>query len=612
MATPWSLSSTARSAAWLTGSVVVVVYVVLGCAAFAPTWPFDGSRLPNGPFGDPVQMVWFLAWTPFALLHGHDPFFTTAIDYPTGANLAANTSVPFLGLLGAPITLSLGPIATFNVLLRLALASSAASTYFVLGAWCRSRFARFIGGVIFGFGPYVATHVRSEGHLNLVFLPMLPLLAWCFGAIFGDDRRSPVRLGVLLGFVAAVQLLISPEMLSDAAIVAAVVLAVLGLADPKRARRQARRAGSAMAAALGTFAVLATWPIVEILGGRDHLSGTVARVSHLQSFRNDLLAPFLPTARQLIAPAGAVRGAIVSSAPAVRAGGGSEIGAYLGIPLVLAVVAVVIWRRREGVVLAFGLVGAVAAVGSLGDRLQIDGHLTGVRLPEALLTHVPLLDNTVPARFSAIVLLGAAALVALGIDRSLLVAHTSTTPWQRRLRGVVITGGVVLVVLPIVPSSAYSVESTAVSSSVAAAIEREVPAGSVALTSPYADPPFTEAMAWAALDRINFSIVGGYATVPGAKGIARTSAPLLDPPEVQEYLSRIEAGRSRHYPPATTLSLTDLCAFVERYGVNEVIFDSSRPGDGSVERLFRADFGQPVVDDGVAFWRTGHNGACRR
>ena len=54
-------------------------------------------------------MSWFLAWTPFALGHGLNPFFTNYIDFPLGVNLASNTSVPLLGFLAAPVTLALGP-----------------------------------------------------------------------------------------------------------------------------------------------------------------------------------------------------------------------------------------------------------------------------------------------------------------------------------------------------------------------------------------------------------------------------------------------------------------------------------------------------------------------
>lgn len=594
----------------LPSAVVVVFFLVLGGIAFAPTWPFDGSRLPNGPLGDPLQMVWFLAWTPFALIHGHDPFFTSAIDFPSGANLASNTSVPLLGVIGAPVTLLLNPIATFNVLLRLAPAAGAISIYFVLGRWCRSRFARVVGGLIFGFGPYVATHVRSEGHLNLVFLPIVPLLLGCFDAAFCDERRSAVRVGVLTGVLAACQLLVSPEVLSDAGLVAVTALVVLGITHRDLARRRLRRGAVAVGAAASTFAVLGTWPIVEMLEGRNHLTGPVANPTHLQSFRSDLLEPFLPTARELIAPDGAVRAALASTAPIVRAGGGSEIGAYLGIPLVLAAFAVVIWRRRDSPVVAFALVGAVAFVASLGGRLEIDGHLTAVRLPEAVLEHLPLLKNTVPARFSAFVALGAAGVVALGIDRFITAVRASQAPRHRRLGVLTTAGAVVAILLPIVPSGAFATETVAVSTPRSQAIATNIPLGSVVLSYPYTDPPFTLPMAWQALDGIGYTAIGGYATIPTSRGVGATYAPLLLPADVQEFLSETEAGRARHYPPSGEPSLTDLCGFIARYGIDEAVYAPVRPGDAVVEHLFRDGFGRPRTVAGIEFWTVGRGGRC--
>ena len=113
-------------------------------------------------------MTWFLAWIPYALDHGLNIFHSNFLDYPHGVDLANTTSVPLLGLLAAPFTLSLGPVAAFNILLRLAFASSATSMFFVLRSWCRTP-AAFIGGLLYGFGPYMV--VQSANHLDLICYP---------------------------------------------------------------------------------------------------------------------------------------------------------------------------------------------------------------------------------------------------------------------------------------------------------------------------------------------------------------------------------------------------------------------------------------------------------
>ncbi|HTW99138.1 MAG TPA: hypothetical protein VMD59_10190, partial [Acidimicrobiales bacterium] len=133
-------------------------YAIGSVVAFSSTDPLSTSALPGGGRGDAVQMAWFLAWTPHALLHGLDPFATTLLDHPGVADLADNTSVPLLGLLAAPVTLTLGPVAALNVLLRLAMLASAGAMFLVLRRVCTSDLAAFAGGAIYGFGPYLASH----------------------------------------------------------------------------------------------------------------------------------------------------------------------------------------------------------------------------------------------------------------------------------------------------------------------------------------------------------------------------------------------------------------------------------------------------------------------
>ena len=78
-----------------------------------------------------------------------DIFHTNYLDYPLGVDLANGTSVPLLGVLASPITFTLGPVAAFNILLRVAFASSAGSMFLVLRNWSRTSIA-FAGGLVFG------------------------------------------------------------------------------------------------------------------------------------------------------------------------------------------------------------------------------------------------------------------------------------------------------------------------------------------------------------------------------------------------------------------------------------------------------------------------------
>src|ERR1700722_15078096 len=212
--------------AWCIGT-----YAALSILVFLPIGPFDARHLPlagsGNPAGtDPFQMTWFFSYVPYALTHGQSIFHTNFIDYPTGVNLADNTSVPFLGILGWPITATLGPIAAFNFLLRLSFALSGISMFLVLRRWCKSWQAPFIGGLLYAFGPYMAS---QEVHLDLIFVPIPPLLVLCGDELVRRQRMSPKLLGLLIGVAAAVQYVTSPDVLSGCVAMALLIGVALAI-----------------------------------------------------------------------------------------------------------------------------------------------------------------------------------------------------------------------------------------------------------------------------------------------------------------------------------------------------------------------------------------------
>lgn len=98
---------------------VLLTYAVVALFANYPMWPGDPSRIATcacGGYEDLNQTAWFLAWTPFAIFHGHNPFVTNWINFPAGVDLAQNTGMQLLGLLTAPLTLTVSPVASENLL----------------------------------------------------------------------------------------------------------------------------------------------------------------------------------------------------------------------------------------------------------------------------------------------------------------------------------------------------------------------------------------------------------------------------------------------------------------------------------------------------------------
>ena len=337
-------------------------------------------------------------------------FHTNFVDYPSGVNLADNTTVPLLGVLGWPITATLGPVATFNFLIRLSFVVSAGSMCFVLRRWCTTWWAPFLGGLLYAFGPYASSQAL---HLDLIFIPIPPLLVLCVDELVRRQRvrpasarlaDRPARCGAVLHLARHLERL-----------PAAVGHRRLRVGDPLSTSHPVA-AGPICATrrcvAVPLFAVLVGYPIYEMVRGPDHLLGPVIPVGSLQSVHADLLGPFVPTSNQLAVPS-----AISHLGDNFVGGNLSENDTYLGVPLLLVLATIIRRFRRDTVVVTFAVFAAAAFVISLGSKLSIADHSALIPLPEAVLAYIPLFDNTLPARYALFVLLFASMILAIGTER---------------------------------------------------------------------------------------------------------------------------------------------------------------------------------------------------
>jgi hypothetical protein len=393
------------------------------------TW-FGGNlaeRLVGGG-GDPLGFVWFLAWLPHALEHGHSPLFSTALMAPGGANLLGSTSIFLPSFLLWPVTASGGPVLGYDVLATVGLALSAWAAYFAMLRLTPHVSSAWIGGAIYGFGGYMDG--QATAHANLLIAVFPPL-----AAILLDDVRkksSPVRSGLLLGLCAAAQVFVNEEILATTVIMALTALVLVALIS-RPTRAVVKRYICACAAAGAVFAVLAGPALGYQLFGSEHVSGTIVSSGR---YVNDLAGFVVPNSLVWLSTESArhLTGGF--------SGHDGEFGSYLGIPLI-ALLVFAGWRlRRRALLLSLLLVSA--ALFSLGPHLRVLGHDTGIFLPWVLPNHLPLLENAVPSRFNLFVWLAAAALMVLLIDdlrRRPLLGH--------RALGVATCG---IALIPVIPT----------------------------------------------------------------------------------------------------------------------------------------------------------------
>ena len=89
---------------------------------------------------------------------------------------------------------------------------------------------------------------------------------------------------------------------------------------------------------------------------------------------------------------------------------------YLGVPLVVAIVAIVYLLRSRGIVVLAGAMCVVSFLLSLGTILYVNGHDTHVPLPLVFLAYLPITEGFQSTRFSLYTVLFGAAILAIGLD----------------------------------------------------------------------------------------------------------------------------------------------------------------------------------------------------
>ena len=581
--------------------VSLVVYGLLGLIPNLPSWPGDPNHLRNG---DLSFMTWGLAWTPNAILHGHSLVSTNWLNFPVGLNLLDNTTIPLLGILTAPLTLAVSPISSMNLLLWLSFPLSAFAVYFVLRQVGISRIGAFVGGLFYGFSPYMAG--QGHDHLVVAFVPLPPLILFATFVLFCRTPERPLRVGIALGLLLAAQFFISSEVMATTLLVGALGLGVLALARPYLIVHALVHARSGVLVAGVIVAVLVGWPVWLGLTGAQHvkqsLGGTLSA---------DLLGPLIPTSSirfhsSLLIPAG----------NNLVGGDYPENGSYLGLPLVLllGLIAVRFWRDRW-VRFATAMVLSTFVL-SLGARLVVNGHVTSIPLPFAILDRFPLLKDVADTGIALYSALFVAVLLGLGIDHGRRIGafrlhspSTDTTSgiatrrkamFSRAALAAMIVGSVVL----LIPNWPYDNSPAGTPAYFTSAASKSIPTGSVVLVLPLPTQFDNRAEVWQAIDHMNYRIVGGYAIFRGPDGLPDPYPAVLAPSNVEEYLAAAELGQAPLLSPTARGGMVgDLRSFLANNDVGTITFSPYSGVPDRVTPLVRQAIGAPSIDyQGTEVW----------
>ena len=357
-----------------------------------------------GKGSDPGQYVWSLAWWPYALAHGLNPFITKIVWAPQGFNLTWDASIPSLALLAWPVTALAGPLAAFNVLTFLAPVTTGVAAYLLCLALVRKPLAAVVGGWLFAFSSYEMA--QSQSHLNLDWTVAVPLVGWL--TVLRYRRAVGAKT-----YIAAAAALLAFEFGTSIEVFATLTLFALGtwvvalaLVADQRQRLLALAREGALVYVIWVIICL-PYLVYFAMGA----SQVPAEIRSAATYSTDLLNFVLPT------PITAIGGTAAHSLTAHFTGNFGEDGGYVGLPLLGIVTYFALTGRRGAWSATATVLLGLTAIATLGPRLHVLGTI-GVRLPWLVATHLPLIKSALPARLTVYIALLVAIMTASVLVRT--------------------------------------------------------------------------------------------------------------------------------------------------------------------------------------------------
>jgi hypothetical protein len=472
----------------LEGLGAFAIYLVISFLFFGRGLIGHFSDRFIGRDADPSQMMWLLEWWPYALSRHLNPFLTNYVWGPVGFNVAVMTSIPLPALLAAPLTETIGVVATYNVLVLLSAPLAAISAFALCRRITHSFTTSIPAGFVFGFSSYMVAQTLNHFCLLLIF--PIPLAAYLIVRWFEQSisRRTFIAL---FSTCLAAQFLAEPDPFATATMVCAIVLMVGFYYAPVEVRSRLRQLACCIAASyVVTMILLAPFLYYFFAFGTLHQLFWPA-----ERFSTDALNWFVPAEANLLGSLAPI-GRISSHFSATTA----ECDGFIALPLLAIAIA---WMRRhqsEPFGRTIAVSTAIVLVGALGPYLQIGGHLLSP-MPWLAMERLPLLQHALPARLMLFPPLACALVLAIWLRES-------------ALGNAMKTAAVVLVVATMLPNLSASYWVTRVDSPkffIDGSAQRNLSRNDIVLTLPWGN--HGQSMLWQAQCGMCFRNVAGWTGV---------------------------------------------------------------------------------------------------
>ncbi len=546
--------------------------------------------------GDESGTLGILAWTPWALAHGHNPFLSNAIFAGQGgANMLTNTTWIAGSLLFSPVTWLFGPIATFNVAVTLAPVASGWCCFLAVRQFTRFVPGQIVAAVLYGFSPIIVA-LEPVGHLAQIWLIYPPLAFMCLYDLFVTQRHRPWFVGLCLGLLTVVQFFISTEVLAMSFLAGGIGMVVAVILAPRMTWARHRDILLGLTTAGGVVVVCLFYPAWFVLDGPRHIVGYA----------------FPSTPQSGVPISGVVSAGPYVSQPegllkitGYSGNAGPDI-AYLGLStLAFLAISAIVWfkHRLAWILFAVGLSSWSFSLGTVRTWM-----------PWRIFEHAPLVGEIAPGRFCTITGFAAALLLALSADSwwHVSVRHYEARDRQHAVRstrsirrtGAFLSAVTVTTLIPV--GAAYSFPFVIQSQPMPPWFHRVAPhlmPGTVVLAYPYPGGLEQQAMAWQAVDGMRFRIVGGWGIVPGRDG--RHSEAVSPFRGTVSVLDTLSDPSKTPLPSASSSTVREVRLSLRQWGVQVVVVPMAKEGRDAAyaSGFFTAVFGRlPRIQDRAWVW----------
>jgi hypothetical protein len=432
---------TEQSKATAESLAALAIYSLISFAIFGVPLlgGFSHLRLGFAVAGDPQIPMWGLAWYPWAISHRLDPFRTGYAWAPLGCTLAWSTTIPGAALLVWPLTRAAGVIASYNVLCLLTPALGAFTAFLFCRRACGNFAAATAGGLVFGFSSYVSRELLD--HLSLAMVFLVPMFAY---VALAQIQRDEIRAYARARFVAALvlliigQFLLSPEILATTALFGAAAFLAASHYYGEEMRAALKRVAVDSIAAYAISAIVLAPFLVRFFPSPFGIT-PIYNPSHCSSDLLNFVVPVEPSIFSRLR---------LSRRLAEHMVWACEPAAFVGLLPLIAILFAAKHRRDPARRTALALI--IVAVATLGPILHLAGRLL-LPMPWLFAMLVPLLNNALPARFTAYLFL------VLAVIMSLWLAQRDGAVAGRWILG---SAGIISI-LPALPMSSYVVRESA-------------------------------------------------------------------------------------------------------------------------------------------------------